>query len=657
MKKLNVGIVTSSLLVKTGFSTFARVLIPFLYKKNKYNIFHLNQGIGDDPNLEGRFPWKNWGVFRLGTFDQNRFNSNDEGYKRNTSYGNEIIEKFVIENKIEILILIEDLWAFSVESYLNSKWYQKLKDNVLIHVTPDSIPILPLYKEWAEKCNNVWYWGSFAVKELQKENFEKYKHIKHVFGTLDINEYFPILEYQKRELRKEFNIDQNCNLFIFLGRNQLRKIFPSALECFYKFKKQNPEKKAKLLFFCSWSEPMGWPLERLTKDFGLEKEDVLCVYFCRNCNKWEIKPFLGEEQNCRYCNAQKSQITPGVTSTITNKELSKIYGICDASLSISTSSGLEMTNCQSLLCGLPLLATDYAGSQDFASQDFVFSLDGTFSYEVGTGFKKHTPNQNTIIKFFKTICEMSLEKRKEIGHKGREWALKTFDIKIIGPIFEEWIDSRKLINWDYIYKEELKDPIAQIPNIEDNKEYVKTLYKNILKCDVRDDNEGLISWITRLQQGQPRQEIEQYFRSVGLEDNKKILESRRRLEQSKDKKPVTYNFENFLDNNGRKRFLLVVKQDLGDCINSLALLKSLKEQYFDYDIYVACDNNFKEVFDGNEYIYKILTYEDCMQYEIIMTGQGNNKGFFDGYSLLTVATQHKLNYLCNNKIALELEYK
>ena len=99
MKKLNVGIVTSSLLVKTGFSTFARVLIPFLYKKNKYNIFHLNQGIGDDPNLEGRFPWKNWGVFRLGTFDQNRFNSNDEGYKRNTSYGNEIIEKFVIENQ------------------------------------------------------------------------------------------------------------------------------------------------------------------------------------------------------------------------------------------------------------------------------------------------------------------------------------------------------------------------------------------------------------------------------------------------------------------------------------------------------------------------------------------------------------------------------
>ena len=49
---------------------------------------------------------------------------------------------------------------------------------------------------------------------------------------------------------------------------------------------------------------------------------------------------------------------------------------------------------------------------------------------------------------------MPIDKRKEIGRKGREWALKTFDIKVIGPIFEEWIDSRKPINWDYTYTEE-----------------------------------------------------------------------------------------------------------------------------------------------------------------------------------------------------------
>src|SRR3990167_7685791 len=130
--KLRVGIVTSSCLLRTGFSNNAKALIPYLWKTKKYDIYQLNQGLSDDPNFM-RFPWKNEGVFRLGTFDQNRMNSNDEGYKRMVSYGNLAIESFIIRNKLEALLLIEDGWSFDPQFYLKSKWWPYLKDNVFLH--------------------------------------------------------------------------------------------------------------------------------------------------------------------------------------------------------------------------------------------------------------------------------------------------------------------------------------------------------------------------------------------------------------------------------------------------------------------------------------------------------------------------------------------
>ena len=92
MHKKNIGFVTSSILIKTGFSSHVKCLLPYLWNKQKYNLFHLNQGIGNTSDFN-RFPWKNDAVMLPGTFDQNRFNS-DPGYQRTVSYGNLVIEKF-----------------------------------------------------------------------------------------------------------------------------------------------------------------------------------------------------------------------------------------------------------------------------------------------------------------------------------------------------------------------------------------------------------------------------------------------------------------------------------------------------------------------------------------------------------------------------------
>lgn len=667
-RKLRVGIVTSSILVKTGFSNNVRSLLPYLYRTDKYELFHLNQGVGDTPEFQ-RFPWSNCGVFQNGTFDVGRFQSQDEGYKRHVSYGNLAIEKFIINNKLDVVIGIEDVWAFQQDSYFKSKWWTYLKDNFLLWTTADSLPILPDFKAWAENCPNIWFWSSFAEQALKEEDGEnaekhnkenkepykqKYQHTTTVPGCLIAEEYKPILRYQREELRKQFNIDKDTTIFLQIGRNQLRKLFPFTIESFAKFKKRNPTAKAKLLFHTAWYE--GWPLERLRNEWKLEKDDILTTYFCRNCGKWEIKPYEGEFKDCKFCGIKgqpphqhnplgNGQKTAGVDSTITNKEMSKIYGICDASISAFTSGGLEFFNVESLLSGLPLLCSDYSCGTDFTSQDFVFSLDGTHTYEVGTAFQKHVPNLNTMIKFYEKICEMPEDKRKEIGKRGREWALKTFDVSVIGKKLEDWIDARKPIEWDFKYTFEPKNPFANINDISDNREFIKHCYHEILKMNVKDDDSGLLYWEKFLSNPQQnRQQMVDYMRNVAAGENQKNA--------------TQIDYGETLIKNGKKNLLIVLKESIGDIILSTSLFKSFRHNYDknNWNIYYATLPQYKEIVEGLPEIDKVLDYQDFMESELHCTGMGKNKGYFDAYAHLGNAQQHKLNYLTNNNICLPCRY-
>lgn len=643
MDKIRVGIVTSPVFIKTGFSCNAKILLSYLYKTGKYELIHLNTGTDfNDPNLQ-KTPWKNEGIFNRpnSNIDMQRVR-NDPEYQRLATYGNLTIENFVIDNKLDCIILIEDGWAFVRDFYYLSPWYKHLKENVLLWTTCDSVPVLDLFKDWAQNCPNVLFWSSFGVKALKKEDPIKYKHIDYLFGTLDIDKWKPITKLRKKELRQKFHIDEDCKLFIKVNRNQLRKLYLSVLDGFARFKKENPNQKAKLFFHCNWVEPGGWPLQKAIINSGLNREDVLTTYYCKNCKAWEVKYYDGEDIDCPNCKSQKSRITAGVTSPITDQELSELYGMCDAGLSCFDSGGLEYMTIQSLLCGLPTLCSDYSCGEDFCEQDFVFKLDGTFGYQHGTGFKKFIPNINTLVKFFKKICESPEEKLKEIGQKGRNWAFKTFHPNTICPKIESWIDSRKKIEWDYKYTPSTKNPNAVINASLNNEEWVTELYNKILDCNP--DPQGFAYWIQTLQHGMPRAKIEEFFRNKAREEYK----------------PQTQNtFEDQLINNGKKQFLITIPESVGDCLYVSSLLRSFRESYpsDEWNLYLATKQEYVSIFDGDPYLDKVLVYQPFMDHEILMTGQGQMKGIFDGYCFVSVLTQKFLSYLTNNKVPIDLTYK
>ena len=647
-RKLNVGFITSNPLVKTGFSHNIRNILPILYRSGKYNIFLLSQSSPEnDPNFK-RMPWKTEGVFR--NFDQNRFNQ-DPGYQRYVAYGNTAVEYFIKNNKLDIVFAIEDVWAFTNENYINADWFSHIKNNFVLWSTADSEPILQNFKDWADKCPNLWFWASFAERCLKDENREKYGHCKTLYGSIDAKLWSPLSDTDRKALRNNFGIADDEKVILYLGRNQLRKLFWSHMEALKKWKQKFPTKKVRLLFHCNWHEGgAGWPIDKIRDELKLAKEDVLATYYCKACGAWNVQPFIGEDLDCPVCKNAKQRITAGVGSTITEEDLNKIYNLADGSASIFTSGGFEYTHAESLLAGVPLASINYSCGEDFCKNDFVYTVQGTFTREIGSAFKKFVPNIDSIVNFYDYIYNMNPEKRKKIIQKGRQWAIENFDSAVISKRISDFIDQCKPIDWD-IYnnrKKELKNPNAEIQDSDDDLTFVQSCYSKILNMnDMTPDKDEVKHWLSFISQDkQKKPELKQ-----------SMVNTMRQVAAQKNAENNPVDFKTLLLDNGKKHFLLVCPMSAGDILYATATLKSLRESYKsdEWNIYFACQPEFFELLDLNPYIDAILPFQDFMNNEIACLGQGVNKGLFQGYSFLPAATQRFLNYLGNHNLNINLK--
>lgn len=113
-----------------------------------------------------------------------------------------------------------------------------------------------------------------------------------------------------------------------------------------------------------------------------------------------------------------------------------------------------------------------------------------------------------------------------------------------------------------------------------------------------------------------------------------------------------------IKNHEKKKVLFIVPESAGDIFLSTSLLRSLKENYLDYDIYFSCKPEYKDLLKNNPFITNIIDYQPCMDNQIIMEGTGDWKGLFDISIMATVLTQRIINYLNNGqtKIAINLRY-
>lgn len=623
MRKKRVLFHSNFCLAKTGFGRYMKAILSHLYATDKYELGLFASGMPYYHPDYSRFPWKTYGALPT---DQNEINqiNKDPNMARMASYGSHNIDKVIQDFKPDVYIGVEDIWGFDG---WDRKWWDKI--TCAIHTTLDSLPILPQAVEKAPKIKNYWVWSEFAEKALHALG---HKHVKTVHGCIDIKQFYKLPVERKNELRKQFNIPIDAFIIGFVFRNQLRKSVPNLLEGYALWKSQNPSiKNTYLLLHTHFGE--GWNITRLAEQYKVNKNEILTTYVCRKCANYIVDIFKGQDQNCPRCKTEKSMVTSNVQIGVTEDQLNEVYNLMSIYCHPFTSGGMEIPIYEAKLTELITLVTDYSCGEDACHKDAgSFPLDWSKYTEHGTEFIKASTLPSSIAKQFNKVYHLKPQDKIDMGRKAREWTIKGYGVESVGKQVEDFIDASPLLDYDFNFEETPKNPDAVIPQLSDDIEWLKFMYKEILHMEVTNEDSGLNYWITQIKNGAIRPPIEAYFRKVAVEEN------------SKKKK---LDLETLLNPNDIFRVCYVMPESIGDCFLSTALFKSIRNRYPrpNWVFYVATKPEYKTIFDANEYIDRVIDYIPEMDNLMLMEGAGKHKGYFDIIYQPYFATQRLLSYL------------
>ena len=590
----------------TGFGKNSKNVLLYLHGTGKYEIVEFCNGQSwSSPELKN-MPWKTIGSLPDDPALLQKLNA-DPQLGRAASYGSNMVDQVIKQEKPDLYVGSEDIWAFN--GFTERKWWNKT--NCMVWTTLDSLPLLPDAVQKAPKIKNYYVWASFAQKALNDLGHE---HVKTLHGAIDCSKFHRLDNNQRENLRQYHGITQNSYIIGFVFRNQLRKSVPNLLDGFSMFLKQEPQVNARLLLHTHWGE--GWDIPRLLEEKKIDPNLILTTYFCNKCGAYEVRPFSGQGQKCKACGNQ-SLNTTNTKHGVSEEQLNQVYNLMDVYCHPFTSGGQEIPVQEAKLTELITLVTNYSCGEDSCSPESGgIPLDWSEYREPGTQFIKATTSPSSILKGIKRVWKMKPDKRTAQGKKSRQFVLDNYDSSVIGAKLEKIIDDLPEVEWDFDFTFKNRNPNYNPPNVPDDSEWIIDLYKNILNTEIDSSDQGHQHWMKRLQTDMQRPQVLDYFRSVAIKENN---------ENNK------VEFGDVFIKNGRKRALMVCNGDLNLAFSATSLLDSFSETYPDTDLYVGCPPPLMPFFDGNPHVKKLIPYQDFMEDEFAIIGRGVHKGYVDHY--------------------------
>ena len=619
----------------TGFGKHKKNLLKYLHKTGKYELVELSNAKHPDEALN--LPWK-----AIGTLPSNRKQlteiSKDANRQRNASYGHELINQLIKEEKPDIYLGIEDIWAFS--GFTSRPWWNKI--HCMIHTTLDSVPLLPESIQAAPKIKHYFVWASFAQRELERVG---HTHIKTVRGSLETKNFFKLKDKDREMLREKFKLTKDF-VIGFVFRNQLRKSVPNLLEGFKKFKTLHPDSNPKLLLHTHWGE--GWDIPTLIKEKDLKNEDILTTYLCSHCHEYIISPHGGQGVDCPACYTNGVMHTTNIKAGVSEEQLNEIYNLMDVYCHPFTSGGQEIPIQEAKLTELITLVTNYScGEDSCAPNSGGLPLEWAEYREPGTQFIKASTSATSIFEQLTKVYNMDFAQKEAMGKEARDFVINNYSIEVVGKFFEELFDQLPLIDWSDIdlttRAAEARDPSYAPDESLNDSEWLLDLYKNILKMDIDETDNGYKYWMNEFVQGKKRQEILNYFIHTAKRENGDLF--KKTLKEEVD------------ESRPNKRIAYVMPEHEEDVLMSLSVVRSLRQLYPKHDIYFFTLVKHFQLVDESEDIYKLCEYSDEMDDCLYFEGKANEEGLFDMAFLPWLETKRALNYTRHGNDKLQFSLK
>jgi glycosyltransferase involved in cell wall biosynthesis/ADP-heptose:LPS heptosyltransferase len=650
-EKLRVLFLGEASFLHTGFSHYWHNVLPRLHATDKYEIAELGSYAKTSDPRAKNIPWKFYGimpednephmVYEYGRPDgtpQER-----ERYREN-QFGKYVFDMVVADFKPDIIIDIRDYWM--------TYWQHHSVFREYFHwMWMACVDSYPQKWEWMQMYGNVdtlvaySHFGKRVLEEQSRCDIAK-KMIRGIRSLdvkevcqpgIDIDIYRPM---DRDVIRKKYNIPPNVRFIGTVMRNQKRKRFPELIEAFGMFKEQNgwkepdPRKRRiknihdiKLLLHTSIQD-VGFDIPEVVRREGLGPE-VYYSYLCTECSLYSITTCLGQPAVCPRCN-KKTFITPNTQIGLPDKEFAEVFNLMDVycQMSIAEGDGMPVQNAKS--CGVPVIMSDYSALSEKARNGGGFAIKGEVRTESETMQLRFWFDRQALVEKLTRLFKKPDLIRKS-GENARRCIEEYYNWDFIAKKWELLLDTRKTKGRKETWNkpapaavEMPREKLHDLKSISDD-EFIDRCYRNILGREP--DGGGRTDWLEGLKRGQPRKQVETFFRNITGKKNRQaqLLSAK---DPGKAANPLEHIMES-MDSHDKLRILYCMPQTAGDLLVSTAILDKLKEVHPEASIYVATEKRYFGVLKDNPNVKGMVEFNGVLDNYRASEPFALSKGFVD----------------------------
>ena len=416
MRKKRILFCSEATFLNTGYATYTREILNYLYSTGKYEIAEMaSYGEINDPRARN-IPWKFYGIVP----NEHSSKEDKEQYQNHptSQFGELAFESVCLDFRPDIVCDIRDFWMLDYQEGSPFRKFYKWCIMPTVDARPQARQWIATYQT-ADACLTYSEWAGEVLKE---QSGNKINYIGCSPPSAH-PAYRPI--HDKAELRKSMGVDPSYKIIGTVMRNQRRKLYPDLFEAF-RIMLDSVEDSSKYMLYCHTSYPdLGWDIPELLQQYQLSSK-VLFTYICGQTRKPFVSLFRGAVTQSPFTGAYGSVLS-NVKTGAEYEDLAKIMNLFDVYVQYANCEGFGLPQVEAAACGIPVMATNYS-----AMESVIKNLDGipiepkTLYKELETGCLRAVPDNDLAAKLFIEFFNKTDEERKVIGEKTRQLFLEHY---------------------------------------------------------------------------------------------------------------------------------------------------------------------------------------------------------------------------------------
>lgn len=249
--------------------------------------------------------------------------------------------------KADVVITLQDIWT--------------LDPNIMAQMAKDKIrwiPIVPIDHEPVPPAIYDRLKGAYRIITYSKFGYEELKrvgmHSTYIPHTIETELFKPVTLEEKRKIRKDSGIPEDCFLFGMVAANKdnpPRKSFQEVLDAFKMFADKHDD--AYIYFHTVHNQQNGFPILEYAKFIGVADRIITC-----NPDDYLFN--------------------------IKHEDVPKVYNAMDCLLSPSRNEGFGVPIIEAQSCGVPAIVSDFTAMKDLV-------IEGKTGYKVKPLYRHFSP--------------------------------------------------------------------------------------------------------------------------------------------------------------------------------------------------------------------------------------------------------------------------